>query len=81
MKSTKSELVEIIAARSAWVVTGVASRVASEGECQSVLVRLSFFFFFFLLAQWYNLRRRDCRACGVSVWCFIKVHLVHVVVL
>jgi hypothetical protein len=37
MKSTKSELVDIMAARSAWVVTGVASRVASEGECQSVL--------------------------------------------
>jgi hypothetical protein len=30
--------VEIIAARSAWVVTGVASRVASEGGCQSMLV-------------------------------------------
>jgi hypothetical protein len=41
MKSTKSELVEIMAARSAWLDAGVASRVASDGEGQWVSVLVS----------------------------------------
>jgi hypothetical protein len=54
MKSTKSEFVEIMAARSACVVTGVASRVASGNR---VLVGLDVSVVRLDVSEWRQLLR------------------------